>query len=165
VQHPMNLFRRLGRRAAPVVERRLHKRAVLYWSRAADERGLLHLRDLDATALEDWLTHGFLLDLTDSAAPRIVRVGPVLQEEAGIGGGPVNLADVDPNSLLARFAAHHPRVLYAHAPVMAEYDFVTDAGYRVLCRGALLPVSAGGDAIDHVYGVVSWKSEKVAAAA
>ena len=166
----MNIARHfLARRRADTRtkgERRLHQRAVLYWADASGDDGLLPLACLDASALEDWLTHGFLLDLTDSAAPRLVRVGPVLAEEAGldeqaVDGEPVSLSDVDPGSLLARFAAFHPHAVATHAPVKAEYDFTTSAGYRVLCRGALLPVTADGATADHVYGVVSWKSEKV----
>src|SRR3546814_14136375 len=52
-------------------------------------------------------------------------------------------------------------LLTLRTPVMAEYDFVTNGGYHVLCRGALLPLSSDGVMLDHVYGVISWKSEKI----
>lgn len=166
----MNIARHFlaRRRAASRLkgERRLHQRAVLYWAEASGDDGLLPLTRLDAAALEDWLTHGFLLDLASPEAPRLVRVGPVLAEEAGlddheVDGAPVPLASVDPASLLARFAAFYKQAVETRAPVKAEYDFTTSAGYRVLCRGALLPVTADGATADHVYGVVSWKSERV----
>lgn len=145
------------------LERRLHRRTVDYWREARGDAALLSLDRFDPAAVEDRLDQGFLVDLT-GPEPRLARIAPVLQDEAGLDGETAALAEVPAESLLARFAAHHSRAVDTGEPVTAEYDFVTAAGWHVLCRGALLPLSAGGERVDHVYGVISWKSEKVAGA-
>lgn len=153
-------FLKSWRRDAPSrLERRLHRRAAGYWREARGDGRFVNLAGFDPGAIEEQLDQGFLLDLT-GPAPVFARIAPVLQDEAGIEGEASALADVPPGSLLARFAAHYRRAVETGEPAMAEYDFVTDAGWRVLCRGALLPLSAGGERVDHVYGVISWKSEK-----
>lgn len=157
-----NLMRKLMPEPGRALERRLHKRAVLYWWHARGERELVSLADFDPLEIEDDSSHGFLLDLTTPSDPVFTYVGPVLAQEAGFDGDQVRFAAVPDSSLLMRFARHHPRALASGLPEMAEYDFVTFAGYHVLCRGSLLPLSADGAVVDHVYGVVSWKSEKLA---
>jgi len=156
------LMRKLRPQPGPALERRLHRRAVDYWRSVLGENERVRLCDFDLLAIEDDTSHGFLLDLRVPAAPILSYVGPVLEQEAGLSGTPVRLAEVTANCLLSRFAGHHGRVLESGKPETAEYDFVTDAGYHVLCRGALLPLSSDGTTVDHVYGVVSWKSEKIA---
>ena len=150
----------VARRPAP--ERRLHERVLLHWQRVARGRSLVPLREFDWSSLEDDSSHGFLLDLQDLAAPRLRHVGPVLAAEAQLESGQVPLASVPANSLLARFANQFTAVLGSGEPITADYEFVTTAAYRVLCRGVLVPLSSSGTRIDHVYGAVSWKSEKVA---
>jgi len=143
------------------MERRLHRRALLYWEKALGDRALVTLADFDPRQIEDDFSHGFLLDISAELGPRFSYIGPVLQQEAGVTGKNILMAGLPANSLLMRFASHYPRVLDSGQPETAEYDFTTAAGYHVLCRGALLPLSSDGHGIDHVYGVVSWKSEKV----
>lgn len=156
------LMRRLFPQRGQALERRLHKRAVQYWRDALGGRELVALADFDPLEIEDDSRHGFMLDLRMPAEPIFSHIGPVLEQEAGVDGDQIRLEAVPSHSLLSRFASHYPRVLESGQPETAEYDFVTDAGYHVLCRGALLPLSADGVTVDHVYGVVSWKSEKVA---
>jgi hypothetical protein len=146
----------------PVRERRLHARVLMYWQGVARGRDLVPLEEFDWLSLEEDSSHGFLLDLRQPDLPVFSYVGPVLAEEARIDGMPAALASVGANSLLARFGSQFQTVLDSAKPITADYEFVTAAGYRVLCRGALLPLSTSGVAIDHVYGAVSWKSEKVA---
>ncbi len=157
----IDFLRSLSRASPARLERRLHRRAVLYWRQAVGESRYLRLDRFSPEAVEDRLDQGFLLDLRDPSAPALSRIAPVLRDEADIESEAVALPAVPAWSLLARFAAHYPQVLASEQPVMAEYDFVTDAGYRVLCRGALLPLSSAGDRVDHVYGVVTWKSHRV----
>lgn len=156
------LIRMLFPQPGPALERRLHKRAVQYWRNALGDREMVALADFDPLAIEDDSSHGFLLNLGMPIEPVFSYIGPVLEQEAGVHGDQVRLAAVPQHSLLRRFASHYLRVLESGQPETAEYDFVTSAGYHVLCRGALLPLSADGVTVDHVYGVVSWKSEKVA---
>ncbi|MDT9599633.1 PAS domain-containing protein [Sphingosinicella rhizophila] len=143
-------------------ERRLHIRALLHWQAAAGGRDLVPLEGFDWLAFEDRSSHVFLLDLTDEAEPAFAYVGPVLRDEADVSGDDIRLDQVPPDSLLARFAGQFPQVVASGAPITADYEFVTPAGYRVLCRGVLVPLSKSGSRIDHVCGWISWKSEKAA---
>lgn len=156
-----NIIRDILRRPDRTLERRLHRRATLYWQSLGGGRQLVSLADFDPFRIEDDLSHGFLLDLRNPDQPVFTYIGPVLEQEAGVEGEHVDFAAVPSHSLLMRFAAHYQCVLDSGDPETAEYDFVTAAGYHVLCRGALLPLSSDGKAVDHVYGAISWKSEKV----
>jgi hypothetical protein len=158
------LFRGTGLRSQWRAERRLNRRALLYWRSIGREGDLVAVNKFDPQALEDCSSHGFMLDLRDVAAPLICHVGPVLQEEADITHLPITLADVPPRSLVGQFGRRWEEVLSQQQPVTAEYDFTTDR-YHIFCRGVLLPLSSDGLTIDHVYGVISWKSEKLPPAA
>lgn len=156
------LMRKLAPHWRRGLERRLHKRAIQYWQNALGDGQLVALTDFNPLEIEDDYSHGFLLDLRIPAEPFLSYIGPVLEQEARLTDNKASLSEVPANSLLMRFAGHYPRVLESGRPETAEYDFMTHAGYHVLCRGALLPLSADGATVDHVYGVVSWKSEKAA---
>lgn len=156
-----DLMKRFLPHPGRALERRLHKRAVLYWWHARGEREVVALADFDPLEIEDDFSYGFMLDLRAADGPVLTYIGPVLAQEAGVDGDRIRLASVPETSLLMRFASHHARALASGQPETAEYEFVTFAGYQVLCRGALLPLSADGVTLDHVYGVVSWKSEKL----
>jgi hypothetical protein len=145
----------------PPTERRLHNRAMLYWQALKRDGEFVLLRDFDPMVLEDRSTHGFLLDLMTAEKPVLRFIGPVLRDEALVQGNDVPIADVARDTLLRRFADRHEEVLAARTAIPAEYNFVTSADYHVQCRGVLLPLSSDGVLLDHVYGVISWKSEKV----
>jgi hypothetical protein len=157
----MKLLHPFRFRKAPTVERRLHNRVTLHWQTLKRDSEFVLLKDFDPMVLEDSSTHGFLLDLTKADQPVLRFLGPVLRDEASIEGHDVLLTDVAKDTLLRRFAARYPEVSADRSAVSAEYDFITSAGYHVLCRGVLLPLSSDGVLLDHVYGVISWKSEKV----
>ena len=157
----MKIVRNATLRAALPPERRLHRRAMLYWDGLTRGREFPLLEEFDFFELEDRAAHGFLLDLRDSSGPLVTQVGDVLRDEGELAGVPMKLDDVPPASLLGQFGRRWKRVLSERKPAVSEYDFVTAAGYHVYCRGVLLPLSSDGSVIDHVYGVISWKSEKV----
>lgn len=154
------LFRKFGRRQTAALERRLTRRALLYWQSIEREGGLVPVGAFDPQALEDYASHGFMLDLRDMGRPLLCHIGPVLRQEADVTGLPVALADVPERSLLGQFGRRWEGVLSQQQPMTADYDFKTDS-YHILCRGALLPLSSDGRSIDHVYGVISWKSVKL----
>lgn len=157
----MKIVRNATRR--PARERRLHRRAMLYWEGLKCEREFPLLEEFNFFELEDHAAHGFLLDLRDAGEPLVTQVGDVLRDEGDLACVPVKLDDVPPTSLLGQFGRRWKQVLSERKPAVSEYDFVTAAGYHVYCRGVLLPLSSDGAAIDHVYGVITWKSEKVQA--
>src|SRR3546814_1262984 len=65
----------------------------------------------------------------------LTHVGLVLRDEASVKSVPIALTDVAPDTLLGQFAGRWNEVLDSRKPVEAEYVFVTEAGYRVFCRG------------------------------
>jgi hypothetical protein len=157
----MKILPAFGFRKPPTVERRLHNRVMLHWQTIKRDSEFVILDDFDPMVLEDSSTHGFLLDLTTAGQPVLRFIGPVLRDEASINGSDVPLRDVAHDTLLWRFADRYPEVLARRTAIPAEYDFITSAGYHVLCRGVLLPLSSDGVLLDHIYGVISWKSEKL----
>lgn len=163
----MNLlskFFRRRKREAWVLERRLNRRALLYWHSIGGGEQLVSVSAFEPSALEDdFAVHGFMLDLRGQDGPVVCHLGPVLQEEADVADPPVPLAGVAERSLLAQFAQRWQEVLSCRQPITADHVFDTDS-YRILCRGALLPLSSDGLCIDHVYGVISWRSERLASA-
>lgn len=154
------IFRSAGLRPAWSLERRLNRRALLYWQSIKQDGELVVVDAFDPQSLEDYSAHGFMLDLRQTQTPIVCHVGPVLLEEADLTTLPVDLTAVSQRSLLGQFAGRWPEVMSQQQPVTAEYDFATER-YQILCRGVLLPLSSDGQVIDHVYGVISWKSEKL----
>lgn len=157
----MKIVRNASFRPALPRERRLHRRAMIYWDGLKRGRELPLLEEFNFFELEDREGHGFLLDLRDAGEPLVAQVGAVLRDEGELADVPMKLDDVPPASLLGQFGRRWKQVLSERKPAVSEYDFVTAAGYHVYCRGVLLPLTSDGSAIDHVYGVISWKSEKV----
>jgi hypothetical protein len=100
-----------------------------------------------------------LLDLASTEAPRFEMVGSILCDEADLTRAPASFDDAPPESLLGRFAARWVEVAATGDPIVSEYEFETHAGYKVSCRGVLLPLSNLGSHLDWVLGVISWKSE------
>lgn len=146
----------------PPLERRLHERALSSWQKARGRSGLVQLDRFGWRSLEDHRNHGFLLDVRDHAGATLVHIGPVLRDEAGIPDGvSVRFPDLPQHSLIARLAHRYRDALTNGEPVVASYEFVTSANYLVLSRGVLLPLSSDGQVLDHVYGVISWKSERL----
>jgi hypothetical protein len=144
-----------------MTEKRLHKRALLYWEERRAGRDCALLGDFNIAELEGVDPHSFLLDMTLSSDPIVAHVGDLLREEADLPSGPSRLENVRPASLLGQFARRWETVVEERQPLTSEYVFTTEAGFRVSCRGVLLPLSATGHDIDHLCGVVGWKSEKI----
>lgn len=155
------IIRRIGAYRQSPLERRLHRRALLYWHSMSGGKEFVDLSAFDPMAIEDRSAHGFMLDLTSEAGPTLCYIGPVLRDEADVRTETIALADVPEQSLLGQFGNRYIDVLTQRQPLTAEYDFTTDNGYQVFCRGVLLPLSSNGTTIDRIYGVISWKSEKV----
>ena len=143
-------------------ERRLHNRALAYWSGLKHEHEFPLVERFNFQKFESISSHGFLLDLITYTEPTVTYVGDVLYEEAGCSSMPTKLTEISEDSLLGQFARRWEHVTTLGEPFISEYDFTTFAGYRVSCRGVLLPLSTAGNVVDSIFGVISWKSEKVA---
>lgn len=146
----------------PISERRLHNRARALWQAARRGQEFPCLEELDHLQINDISEHGFILQLRKNDAPLIVQAGEILLEEARLEATPVSLAVISDISLLGQFGSRWPQVVLAREPMTAEYEFTTEQGYKIYCRGILLPLAADGETIDQIYGVVNWKSKKLA---
>ena len=142
-------------------ERRLHRRAASYWHSLRDGADVPLLKDFDLNFSEEFASRGFLLHI-DGDRPVLSHIGEILMDEAGLASPLIALVDVPAKSLLGQFGRRYAQALIERNPVTTEYVFDTDAGYRISCRSVLLPFRGSGDMIDYVYGVVSWKSDKIA---
>src|SRR3546814_1934414 len=84
----MNLLPKImlkkGSRRTGGLERRLHRRALLYWHSIGRGRDFPSVADFDPLALEDRSAHGFMVDVTNSARPMLTHVGLVLRDEASV---------------------------------------------------------------------------------
>lgn len=156
-----SIFQKGRRLRSARAERRLHNRALIYWEERSDGRDFAALSQFNIADLEGVHPHSFILDLTFRDDPVIASAGDLLCEEADLPGAPARLKDVRPSSLLGQFARRWELVVEERRPLTSEYVFTTDAGFRVYCRGVLLPLSATGCDIDHLCGVVGWKSVKL----
>lgn len=155
-----DVFRRLGITRHIDSERRLHNRALLYWQSIRQKSEIPLIRNFDALVTEGSFDHGFVLDVRSAPDVDIIEAGGVLREEAGLSRMPAKLSHVAPSSLVGQFGRRWPQVVAQREPVTSEYDFITDADYRVYCRGALMPLSREGGEIDYIFGVITWKSVK-----
>lgn len=155
-----DIAEQLGRRFPPFSERRLHNRARAAWEAARKGNKVPRIGDLDWQRMEKISEHAFLLTLRDSMSPLVVRAGDVIAEEAGLTSLPVCLDDVPKSSLLGQFGLRWQEPVLKSEPMTSEYEFITEYGYQISCRGVLLPLSTDGETIDQVCGVINWKSQQ-----
>jgi len=143
-------------------ERRLHVRAYEQWRRVALLRGRTFpsVQDLDCPELEEFEPRSVLIDYRGGVDdPRIVRIGETLAEESGADGSIASVRDVPRGSLLSRLTDHYLEIIGTRAPIGFEAEFVNHRGWPTLYRGILMPLSADGETIDHVLGVINWKHD------
>lgn len=149
----------------PSSERRLHNRAKAVWHATRRGRAFPTPDDFGAQQIDEVLEHGFLLEIRPKEAPLVGYAGAILCEEAELDSVPISLAMVSKSSLLGQFGWRWEQVVEACEPMTSEYEFTTEAGYKVSCRGILLPLARDGKCLDHIFGVVNWKSKKLSAGA
>ncbi len=139
-------------------ERRMHVRAYNYWSSLLEDRAYPSIEDLDPASIEDFGANSILIDFTSGREdPAIVWLGKAIREECGIEGKIESIAEVPPRSLLSRLTDHYMQIIANQAPVGFEAEFENGAGKDMLYRGILMPFSSNDEAIDFIFGVISWK--------
>ena len=139
-------------------ERRLHVRAYEYWVSLLNDRACPSIKDLDPASVSDFAPHSVLLDFSRSIEdPTVAYLGRALREECDMLHGIRTVADVPPRSLLSRLTDHYLQILANKAPIGFEAEFTNHKGLPTMYRGILMPFSSTGEAIDYVYGVISWK--------
>lgn len=141
-----------------VDERRMHVRAYNYWVSLLDGRLYPSIEDLDPANIEDFGPNSVLLDFSrDSEDPEIAFLGRELREECGLDGSVRRISGVPARSLLSRLTDHYLQIIANCAPIGFEAEFVGQRGNPTLYRGILMPLSADGETIGFVYGVINWK--------
>jgi hypothetical protein len=143
-------------------ERRLHVRAYEQWRRVALLRGRTFpsVDDWECPELAEFEARSVLIDYRGGVDdPRVVRIGQTLAEESGADGSIASVRDVPRGSLLSRLTDHYLEIIGTRAPIGFEAEFVNHQGLPTLYRGILMPLSANGETIDHVLGVINWKHD------
>jgi len=140
-------------------ERRMHVRAYNHWVSLLDGRPYPSIEDIDPASLADFGPNSVLLDFGGTVDnPQIDFLGASLRAECGLDHAPRRMDEVPGRSLLSRLTDHYLQIIANRAPIGFEAEFVSTRGHPTLYRGILMPFSsAGSDAIDFIYGVISWK--------
>ena len=140
-------------------ERRMHVRAYNHWVSLLDGRPYPSIADLDPASLTDFGPNSVLLDFGETIEnPEIGFLGASLRSECGLDHAPRRMDEVPGRSLLSRLTDHYLQIIANRAPIGFEAEFVSTRGHPTLYRGILMPFSSeGSDAIDFIYGVISWK--------
>lgn len=143
--------------ATELDERRMHVRAYQYWSTLIGDRAFPAIGDLDPAVVADFTANSVLIDFTvGQGDPAIRYIGAGLRDECGIGGDVRSIRDTPGGSLLSRLTDRYGEIVARRSPIGYEAEFVDRSGRPTTYRGILLPFSATGDAIDFIYGVISW---------
>lgn len=152
---------RRGKALPPVAgsdERRLHMRAHGYWATLARPCGVPLWRDFDPLMVDDRCTQSFMLDLGVEGEPPNVRlIGSALKAEGGLEADIIGLEDAPPGSLLMRLSSYFPELVTRRTPLSVDAPFRTNDGRPGIYRGLLMPFSSDGEAIDVIFGVLSWR--------
>src|SRR3982751_1753842 len=139
-------------------ERRMHVRAYNYWVSLLEGRDFPSIEDLEPAHVSDFSAHSVLLDFTCGRDnPAMPYVGTAIRDECALDDDMRTIADVPSRSLLSRLTDHYMQIIANRAPVGFEAEFENPAGASICYRGILMPFSSDGDAIDFIYGVISWK--------
>jgi hypothetical protein len=140
-------------------ERRMHVRAYNHWVSLLDGRDFPSIEDLDAADLNDFASHGVLLDFTSGGGdPAVAYIGAEIKSECGLRDDTRTIADVPSRSLLSRLTDHYLQIIANRAPIGFEAEFANQRDETIGYRGILLPFSSDGDTIDFIYGVINWKT-------
>lgn len=141
-------------------ERRISVRAYNYWASLLAGREFPSVADLNANDIATFRDSSILLDFTLSSEKPVLRyIGKGLRDESGLSTTEITPEDVPGRSLLSRLTAHYLEIIANRAPIGFEAEFVNTHGRLTLYRGILLPLSDDGEAINFIYGVISWKEE------
>jgi hypothetical protein len=139
-------------------ERRLHARALDFWTSMLHGRTMPALADLDPQALAPFAANSLLIRMPDAPpGPSVAFVGRELRDEAGLDVEQPLLGDIPSGSLLSELLRRYPEIVGHRAPLRFEAEFVGRTGQPTAYRGILLPFSADGRRIEAVYGIISWR--------
>ena len=139
-------------------ERRMHVRAYNHWVSLLRGRPYPSISDINPNGLDDFGPHSVLLDFTVSEEdPEVAYLGDAIRRECSIEGQIGRVSDVPSRSLLSRLTDHYLQIIANRAPIGFEAEFLGHEGRNTMYRGILMPLSADGERIDFIYGVINWK--------
>jgi hypothetical protein len=139
-------------------ERRMHVRAYNYWVSLLDGRPYPSVKDLDPHTIDDFGPNSVLLDFSEGLDdPKVAWLGDALRHECDLLGDVRRISDVPKKSLLSRLTDHYLQIIANKAPIGFEAEFVGQRGLNTMYRGILMPFTSNEEAIDFIYGVISWK--------
>jgi hypothetical protein len=137
-------------------ERRLHLRAHRNWTALLRGRAFPAPGEFGIEALGNLAAYAVEIDLGAEEGAMLRGIGGRLRDDAGLGADALPVDRVPAGTVLARLVIHVGSML-ARRGVVRFADEFDAAGRRILCRGALLPLSADGRSIDRAVGVITWK--------
>jgi len=127
-----------------------------YWARLRGPESYPRINQFDVEAVPGFGPHAFMLDLGhDPEDPLVRHLGQGLSAESAKTGAGRKLSEVPHGSLLARVASRYREVLDSKGPLEFEYEYASGPDRITLCRGLLLPFTAGGKTIDYIVGAVT----------
>jgi hypothetical protein len=148
----------LGRAEAPdaVTERRAVLRVLQHWRAAAGDRPFPARDDIDPEAIVgDW-QNCFIVDLCGHRGPCFRYVGAMVRIAAWGDGIGCRVTDCPPGTILAVATSYIKNVLASRQPV-THSGSALHAGYPVLFRSILLPLSDGGSEITSLLGTANYR--------
>lgn len=131
-------------------ERRLNRRLLSYWQELCDGRRFPCISELSADALgEDW-DDCFILETSDGCEfPNFVFLGRRLAKFSGVFlSGKRDWTC----TVLDKATEAVSQAVASENWVLAEDELVLFDGRELLFRSALLPMSANGETITHIFG-------------
>lgn len=139
---------------------RLATRALIWWNSKLDKRRFITINDYLRSAPADIKTYSVVIGLKGAhKSPSILFIGHTLRKASGIDAGASYLDQVPRRSVLSRLTNHYFEVIANRSPMGFEAEFVNDQGRMISYESILLPCAADGREIDHIIGVINWRSD------
>ena len=155
-----------GMRSMPyLANRRLGLRWLEYWEGLRGHRRFPLFADVNLDDIPEFVPYMFTLALSESPGGlNLQSVGKELERDCGGDVTNKGLADLPPQSPLARAIQQHSKVVTDQGPVTVSDKFFNMQGHEILYRAVMLPFSNSGDEIDYIVGVITWTTILSAAA-
>ena len=140
---------------AELAERRKHGMVHNYWLSLKADRRFPSIWDLDPLEIADAGPNSVMLDLSKDLENPEIFVGEALRYDAKSSNDSGRQADAQ--ALLACVLDNYRAVLEKAGPIAFEEECAGEGGRTLACFGTLFPFSSSGQAIDYVFGLLSWR--------
>ena len=140
---------------AELAERRKHGMVHNYWLSLKADRRYPSIWDLDPLEIADAGPNSVMLDLSKDPDHPEIFVGEALRYDASSKNDRGKQADAQ--ALLSCVLDNYRAVLEKAGPIAFDEECAGEGGRLLECFGTLFPFSSTGEAIDYVFGLLSWK--------